>query len=45
MPRLAEILEQGNVVGWFSGRMEFGRVLWGVVRLLAIHAVPKCNRS
>jgi carbamoyltransferase len=24
MPLLAEILEQGNVVGWFSGRMEFG---------------------
>jgi carbamoyltransferase len=24
MPRLAEILEQGNIVGWFSGRMEFG---------------------
>ncbi|NEO79847.1 carbamoyltransferase [Moorena sp. SIO4G3] len=24
MPYLAEILEQGNVVGWFSGRMEFG---------------------
>lgn len=24
MPRLASILAQGNVVGWFSGRMEFG---------------------
>lgn len=24
MPQLAEILAQGNVVGWFSGRMEFG---------------------
>jgi carbamoyltransferase len=24
MPQLAEILEQGMVVGWFSGRMEFG---------------------
>jgi len=24
MPRLAEILAQGNVVGWFQGRMEFG---------------------
>ncbi|MGI2903494.1 carbamoyltransferase family protein [Tolypothrix sp. VBCCA 56010] len=30
MPSLAEILEQGNVVGWFSGRMEFGpRALGG----------------
>ncbi|ODG97217.1 hypothetical protein A4S05_14835 [Nostoc sp. KVJ20] len=30
MPDLAEILEQGNVVGWFSGRMEFGpRALGG----------------
>ncbi|MGL5061774.1 MAG: carbamoyltransferase family protein [Microcoleus sp.] len=30
MPRLAEILEQGNVVGWFQGRMEFGpRALGG----------------
>ena len=30
MPRLAEILEHGNVVGWFSGRMEFGpRALGG----------------
>ncbi|MBT8419265.1 MAG: carbamoyltransferase [Gammaproteobacteria bacterium] len=24
MPRLAEILAAGNVVGWFQGRMEFG---------------------
>ncbi|MBR8834195.1 MAG: carbamoyltransferase [Stigonema ocellatum SAG 48.90 = DSM 106950] len=30
LPHLAEILEQGNVVGWFSGRMEFGpRALGG----------------
>jgi carbamoyltransferase len=30
MPRLAEILEQENVVGWFQGRMEFGpRALGG----------------
>ncbi|MEG5036823.1 carbamoyltransferase [Microcoleus sp. AT3-D2] len=30
MPHLAEILEQGNVVGWFQGRMEFGpRALGG----------------
>ncbi|MEG4008850.1 carbamoyltransferase [Microcoleus sp. Pol11C1] len=30
MPQLAEILEQGNVVGWFQGRMEFGpRALGG----------------
>ena len=24
MPQLAEILEAGNVIGWFGGRMEFG---------------------
>ncbi|MBW4687712.1 MAG: carbamoyltransferase [Komarekiella atlantica HA4396-MV6] len=30
MPHLAEILEQEHVVGWFSGRMEFGpRALGG----------------
>ena len=30
MPELAEILQQGNVVGWFQGRMEFGpRALGG----------------
>jgi carbamoyltransferase len=30
MPYLAEVLEQGNVVGWFCGRMEFGpRALGG----------------
>ncbi|MEP1151866.1 MAG: carbamoyltransferase [Balneola sp.] len=29
-PKVAEILEQGNVVGWFNGRMEFGpRALGG----------------
>jgi len=30
MPRLAEILDTENVIGWFSGRMEFGpRALGG----------------
>lgn len=30
MPRLADILAEGNVVGWFQGRMEFGpRALGG----------------
>ncbi|MGF1492423.1 MAG: carbamoyltransferase [Microcoleaceae cyanobacterium] len=30
MPKLAEILADGNVVGWFQGRMEFGpRALGG----------------
>ncbi len=24
MPRLAEILDEGNVIGWMQGRMEFG---------------------
>ncbi len=30
LPKLAELLDQGNVVGWFNGRMEFGpRALGG----------------
>ena len=30
MPRLAELLDQENVIGWFNGRMEFGpRALGG----------------
>jgi len=30
LPRLAEILENGDIVGWFGGRMEFGpRALGG----------------
>ena len=30
IPRLAEIIDDGNVVGWFQGRMEFGpRALGG----------------
>lgn len=30
LPRLAGLLDQGNVVGWFNGRMEFGpRALGG----------------
>jgi carbamoyltransferase len=24
MPRIAKLLEEGNVIGWFQGRMEFG---------------------
>jgi carbamoyltransferase len=24
MPRVAELIEEGNVIGWFQGRMEFG---------------------
>ncbi len=24
LPNVAELLEQGNVIGWFNGRMEFG---------------------
>jgi len=30
LPKLAQLLDQGNVVGWFNGRMEFGpRALGG----------------
>ena len=39
MPQLAEILEQGNVVGWFQGRMEFGR---GSGRSIDCGRSPQC---
>jgi len=30
MPKLAELLDKGNIIGWFNGRMEFGpRALGG----------------
>jgi carbamoyltransferase len=40
MPRLAEILDNGHVVGWFQGRMEFGPRALGARSILAspIHA-------
>jgi len=44
MPRLADALEQENVVGWFQGRMEFGpRALGG--RSSGIPAARPCSRS
>ncbi|MBE9248220.1 carbamoyltransferase [Dolichospermum sp. LEGE 00240] len=41
MPRLAEILEQGNVVGWFSGRMEFGPRALGSRSIIGDSRSPK----
>jgi carbamoyltransferase len=43
-PRLAQILGDENVVGWFHGRMEFGLRALGGVLFLAIHVVRKCSR-
>ncbi len=44
--RLAAILADENVVGWFQGRMEFGpRARWAAVRSSAIRAARRCNRS
>ena len=34
-PRLAQILAEGNVVGWFSGRMEYGPRALGARSILA----------
>ncbi len=41
MPSLAEILEQGNVVGWFSGRMEFGPRALGNRSIIGDSRSPK----
>ena len=41
MPRLAEILDQGNVVGWFSGRMEFGPRALGSRSIIGDSRSPK----
>ncbi|MBW4491557.1 MAG: carbamoyltransferase [Oscillatoria princeps RMCB-10] len=41
MPRLAEILAQGNVVGWFSGRMEFGPRALGARSIIGDPRNPK----
>lgn len=41
MPRLAEIIEQGNVVGWFSGRMEFGPRALGSRSIIGDPRSPK----
>jgi carbamoyltransferase len=45
MPALAKLLADGNVVGWFSGRMEFGpralggRSILGDPRSLKMHSI------
>ena len=45
MPRLAELLEQENVLGWLHGRMEFGPRALGGAPSLAIRAARRCSRS
>ena len=41
MPRLAELLNAGNVVGWFSGRMEFGPRALGARSIIGDPRSPK----
>ena len=41
---LAKILDQGKVVGWFQGRMEFGPRPWEGGPLSAIREILKCSR-
>jgi carbamoyltransferase len=41
MPYLAEILDQGNIVGWFSGRMEFGPRALGCRSIIGDPRHPK----
>jgi carbamoyltransferase len=41
MPRLAQLLDEGHVLGWFQGKMEFGpRALGG----RSIVADPRCTK-
>jgi carbamoyltransferase len=42
--KVAELISQGAVVGWFQGRMEFGRASWATARLSVIRAIRKCSR-
>ena len=41
MPQVAELLAQGNVVGWFTGRMEFGPRALGGRSILGDPRSPK----
>ena len=41
--KVSELLAQEKVVGWFKGRMEFGRVPWATAASSPIHGVPKCK--
>ena len=43
--KVASILAEGAVVGWFQGRMEFGLRPQEGDQLLAIPATQRCNRS
>lgn len=44
MPRLAQILADENVVGWFQGRMEFGPRALGGRSIIGDPAALKCSR-
>jgi carbamoyltransferase len=41
LPRVAELLEKGNVIGWFQGRMEFGPRALGARSILGDPRNPK----
>jgi len=41
IPKLAELLDSGNVIGWFNGRMEFGPRALGGRSIIADPRSPK----
>ncbi len=41
MPRLAELLDRGHVIGWFQGRLEFGPRALGARSIIADPRNPK----
>ena len=42
---VAELLDEGKVVGWFQGRMEFGPRAWGREAFWATRGGPRCSRG
>jgi len=41
---VAEHLDQGKVIGWFNGRMEFGRGRWARAVSSVTRATPRRSR-
>ncbi len=45
LPRLAELLDQGKVIGWFHGRMEFGPRALGARSIIGDPRNPKMQSA
>ena len=45
LARVAELLEQGNVIGWFQGRMEFGPRALGARSILGDPRSPQMQQT